>query len=86
MSKRFEHDIALSFSEKDIEIAQELSKALQSYSVNLKTFQYEEKELINMVIDSRKGLLRFIWRIPGMLWYLHPGTMTPEVGPALNGI
>ncbi len=43
MSKRFEHDIALSFSEKDIEIAQELSKALQSYSVNLKTFQYEEK-------------------------------------------
>lgn len=43
MSNRFEHDIALSFSEKDIEIAQELSKALQSYSVNLKTFQYEEK-------------------------------------------
>lgn len=43
MPNPFKHDIALSFSEKDIEVAQELSKALQSYSVNLRTFQYEEK-------------------------------------------
>jgi hypothetical protein len=43
MPNPFKYDIALSFSEKDIIVAGELSKALQSYSVNLRTFHYEEK-------------------------------------------
>lgn len=43
MSNNYKYDIAISFAEQDKVVAQKLSEALQSYTVNLKVYNYLEK-------------------------------------------